>query len=64
MKKETAIDWFAEQYNLVGTAEHEEAKERFRDQIENAYIQGFCECDSTGVMGVDEYFKESYGSRN
>jgi hypothetical protein len=32
--KKTAVDLFAEKYNLVGTFEYEEAKELERQQIE------------------------------
>lgn len=32
-----------------------------QDQIENAYIQGFAECDATGMMDVHKYLKLVYG---
>ena len=31
--EQTAVEWLAEQYNLVGTAEYEQAKEMFEEQI-------------------------------
>jgi hypothetical protein len=31
-----------------------------KQQIENAYLQGFAECDTHGIMSLDKYFNETF----
>ena len=42
----------------------EQAKGMFEQQIENAYIQGFAECDATGIMDAEQYYNETYGKKD
>jgi hypothetical protein len=66
MKTKTAIDWFEQELDKLDIqipfSIFEEAKEMFKDQIENAYIQGFCECNAIGIMDVDKYYNKNYGN--
>lgn len=37
-----------------------ELLEKEKDQIENAYIQGFVHFEKTGVIDVDNYYNETF----
>ena len=37
----------------------EQAKGMHEQEIEDAYIQGFAECDATGIMDVDKYLQRN-----
>jgi len=41
----------------------EEFLEKEKDNIENAYIQGFCDCDKTGIMDVEKYYKQTFKNK-
>lgn len=72
MKTQTAIDWLNSEFerlsNQIGVNLSwsivddliKQAKEKEKDQIENAYIQGFCECDNIGVMDTEKYYKNTF----
>ncbi len=60
----TAIDWFAEQYNLVGTVEYEQAKEMFKEQIKEAYYQGDSDVWDKNRREAEQYYNETYGENN
>jgi hypothetical protein len=32
-----------------------------KQQIEDAYLQGFAECDATGIIDCEQYYNETYG---
>jgi hypothetical protein len=51
--KQTAVEWLAEQYNLVGTAEYEQAKEMERQQIMEAY-------DKISMNTAEQYYNETF----
>lgn len=53
----TSIDWFAEQYNLVGTAEYEQAKEMFKQQVIRAFETG--DFENTEVYTAEQYYNET-----
>lgn len=50
--KQTAVEWLAEQYNLVGTAEHEQAKKMEKQQIIDA-----CNLQRNDYKGMPTYNK-------
>jgi hypothetical protein len=47
-------------FNLAFKDEIEQAKEMEKQQIEDAYLQGFAECDATGIMDYKQYYKETF----
>jgi hypothetical protein len=69
-EKQTAVEWLIEQIENqretgntdLRTTLHfcDKAKEMEKEQIENAYIQGFAECDSTGIMDVEQYYNQTF----
>lgn len=59
----TAVEWLKKQLNsnsIITQTLLNQAKEMERDQIEDAYIQGFCECDAIGIMDTEKYYRETY----
>ena len=64
--KTTAVEYLFEKLwetpkdKLTWNAILEQAKEMEKEQKENAYIQGFAECDATGIMDVEQYHKKTY----
>jgi len=62
----TAVEWLAEQYNLVDTAEYEQAKEMEKQQIKNAYGDGIetmrksFSVSSHIPKGAEEYYNETF----
>jgi hypothetical protein len=64
--KTTAVEylfeklWESPKDKLTWNAILEQAKQMEKEQIENAYIQGFAECDATGIMDVEQYYKKKY----
>jgi hypothetical protein len=69
-EKQTAVEWLIEQIENqretgntdLRTTLHfcDKAKEMEKEQIENAYIQGFAECDATGIMDVEQYYNQTF----
>ena len=41
-------------------AQIEMLKEMEKQQIEDAYLQGFAECDATGIMDCEQYYNETF----
>jgi flagellar biosynthesis/type III secretory pathway protein FliH len=41
----------------------QKANEMFEHQIEDAYLQGFAECDATGIMDCEQYYNETFKSK-
>ena len=62
----TAVEYLEKIINDCRKYQHQyqkdidKAKEMERQQIEDAYIQGFCECDATGIMDTEKYYNETY----
>jgi hypothetical protein len=59
----TAVEWIAEQYNLVDTAEYAQAKEMEKEQIIDAYAQGFIESERMD-KGAYQYYNETFKTIN
>jgi len=38
----------------------EQAKEIEKQQLEESYLQGFAECDATGIMDFEQYYNETF----
>ena len=38
--------------------------EKEKEQIIDAYIQGFCHCEYEGIMDVEKYYMNSFGDSN
>ena len=34
-----------------------------KNQIEDSYIQGFCECEHIGIMDVDKYYNKNFNDK-
>lgn len=66
MSSKTAVDFFIEQlFELRNPTLNQieiikKAKELEKDNLENAYIQGFCHCDNKRVMDFDKYYKKTF----
>lgn len=72
MKTQTAVNWLNSEFerlsNQIGVNLSwsivedliKQAKEKEKDQIEDAYIQGFCECEHTGIMDTEKYYKNNF----
>ena len=60
----TAIDWFSEQYNSIGTSEHKQAKEMYKQQIINTILLSanyqFKDIDEAKEW-FEKYYNETYG---
>jgi len=63
-KKQTAVEWLVEQFNLQAYTPHiEQAKQMEKEQIINAWISGD---ESDGISDVDnpsfalKYYNETY----
>jgi uncharacterized protein (UPF0335 family) len=41
----------------------EELLEMEKNQIEDSYLQGFAECDATGIMDCEKYYNETFKSK-
>lgn len=68
MAAKTAVDFLVEQlFELRNPTLNQieiikNSKEIEKDNIENAYIQGFCHCDKKGVMDFEKYYKKTFKS--
>jgi hypothetical protein len=61
--EKTAVDLFAEKYNLIGTFEYEEAKVLERQQIIDAHIAGHNAPSSTlKNLDANEYYNQKFKS--
>lgn len=71
--KQSSIEWFFDELkrlNVTVPSEsavelseiYKKAQDIHKDDIENAYLQGYAECDSYGVMCVDEYYEKTFKS--
>ena len=38
--------------------------EKEKEQIIDAYIQGFCHCEYEGIMDAEKYYKNNFGDSN
>ena len=76
-KKQTAVEWLVQQVNsdclnssFIRIELVKEAKEMEKDQIIDAYEQGFDDaCDDANEMmpqytGAEQYYNENYGGKN
>jgi len=64
MEKQTAVEWLIKEFNLEefkATIEFAKAKEK--EQIIDAYAQGFIESESMD-KGAEQYYNETYGGDN
>jgi hypothetical protein len=63
-KKETAVYWLIKQMSLEDVCKYSRqlgvAKEKEKQQIMQAYIQGFSECDTAEICGPIKYYSETY----
>jgi hypothetical protein len=66
-KKETPVSWLVEQFkkDIIGLEfdykeEINQAIEMEKQQIMQAYFQGFSECDNAGICGPIKYYSETY----
>ena len=63
-KKETAVYLLIKQMSLEDVCKYSRqlgvAKEKEKQQIMQAYIQGFSECDTAEICGPIKYYSETY----
>jgi hypothetical protein len=62
MKKQTAVEWLQVQLNENGklsAVDFYQAKEMEKEQIIDAYAQGFIESESMD-KGAEQYYNETY----
>ena len=48
---------------IIDTAKNKYSKKE-KEQIIDAYIQGFCHCEYEGIMDAEKYYKNNFGDSN
>jgi hypothetical protein len=66
MKQQTAVEWLEEQYlkrkGFLKTSDIQQAKEMEKQQICNAWENGYDELDRAGRISLN-YYKETYEAK-
>jgi hypothetical protein len=62
--KQTAVEWLVEQFNLQAYIPHiEQAKEMEKQQIIDAYQQGFNNAFFSHPLNKEQYYNETYKTK-
>ena len=66
MKKQTAVDFLVDKWSRQGTLHSSDCKQALemeKQQIIDAYIKGWIQCDEGKLMKSEQYYNETFKSK-